>query len=143
VDHPVDRFVDEVRREQQQRDAVRLGGQDLDPLEAVGVSAGRRAGREPDRDQREHDGDRVGEHVCRVSDQGQRSGRDTDEDFGDHEADDQRQRAAQQLAVCCRTRTMPVARAHDPDLSGWMASVCSVCATARSTSIRTCASSRR
>ena len=34
--------------------------------------------------------------------------------------------------------------AHEvPFRSGWMASVCSVCATARSTSIRTCPSSSR
>ena len=87
------------RREDEQGDAVGLGGEDLDPFEAEGHPALGRAAGEPDRDQREADRRRVGEHVGGVGEQRQRVGDDPGHHLGGHEAEDQRQRDPQLAAV--------------------------------------------
>jgi hypothetical protein len=69
---PADGRVTEPDREQHQRDAVGLRGHDLGALEPVGVSARRRPGGQPCREQHERDGGRVGQHVRGIGDQRER-----------------------------------------------------------------------
>jgi Ser/Thr protein kinase RdoA (MazF antagonist) len=83
--------VAKPRRQQHQRDAIGLRGQDLGALEAVGVAAGRRPGGQPAGDQHERDRRRVGQHVRRVGDQRERVRGQPRDDLAGHEGEDQRQ----------------------------------------------------
>jgi hypothetical protein len=89
LDEPADALVDDQGAEQEQGDAIDLGGQDLRPLHPVGEAAGRRALGEAERRQGQSERDRVGEHVPGVGEQGQGGGDDAGHDLGDHEGDDQ------------------------------------------------------
>ena len=74
VDQAADALEQDQQGEHEQRDAVGLGREDLDALEAVGHHALRRPRGEPDRHQRERDRGRVGEHVAGVREQRERAG---------------------------------------------------------------------
>ena len=87
------------QREDEQRDAVGLCGEDLDALEAVGHDALRGPGGQPDRDQREADRSRVREHVAGVREQRQGAGGKPGDDLEHHEAEDQRKRDGELAAV--------------------------------------------
>ena len=68
-DKPAHGLVGEPRGEQDQRDAVRLGGEDLQAAQPVGVPAAGRPSRHPGRDEGEPDRRRVGEHVRGIGQQ--------------------------------------------------------------------------
>ena len=117
-----DRGVAEPGREQHQRDAVGLRGQDLGPLEAVGVPAGRRPGGQPRGDQHERDRRGVGQHVRRVGDQRERVRGHPRDDLPGHEGEDQRQGSGQPPGVRPfdpgrRAMRMPVIRRHHLTIS--------------------------
>lgn len=65
-DEAVDRLVDDDQGEHEQRDAIDLGGEDLDALEAVGHRALRRPLGQAHCDEREPDRGGIREHVRRV-----------------------------------------------------------------------------
>jgi Ser/Thr protein kinase RdoA (MazF antagonist) len=94
-----DRGVAEPGREQHQRDAVGLRGQDLGALEAVGVPAGRRTGGQPRGDQHERDRRRVGQHVRGVGDQCKGVRGHPRDNLAGHEHEDQRQGSRQPPGV--------------------------------------------
>ena len=109
VDQPAHALDRDDRRQHQQGDPVRLGGEDLDPFEAEGHAALGRAAGEPDRDQREADRGGVGEHVGGVGEQRQRVGDDPGHHLGRHEAEDQREGDRQLAAVGVRRGAVAVA----------------------------------
>ncbi len=102
VDQPADALEDDQRPEQQQRDPVDLGGEDLGPSHPVGEAAGRRPLGQPQRGQRQPDRNGVREHVARVGDQRQGGAHDPRHELGHHEADDQRERAGEAPRVGVR-----------------------------------------
>jgi Ser/Thr protein kinase RdoA (MazF antagonist) len=117
-----DRGVAQPGREQHQRDAVGLRGQDLGPLEAVGVPAGRRPGGEPRCDQHEPYRRRVGQHVGRVGDQRERVRGQPRDDLAGHEGEDQCQGSGQPPGVRPfgprgRAMRMPVTSRHHLTIS--------------------------
>ena len=96
---PSQRVDHDHHRQDQQRHAVGLGGEDLGAAQPVGHrSAGGPRG-QPRRDQRHPERRGVGEHVRRVGEQGQRRGQHAGGDLGQHEDDDQRQRRLQRAAL--------------------------------------------
>ena len=66
VDQPDHRVVGHQRRDDQERDGVAGGGEDLGPLHAVGVRTGLGACRQPDGDERAGNGTDVHQHVAGV-----------------------------------------------------------------------------
>src|SRR5215208_718936 len=84
------RLVDEPGREQEQRDAVGLGGEDFGALEAVGQRPAGGPSREANGDEGQGYGAGVGEHVPGVGDQSQGGGYDADNHLYQHEPDEQR-----------------------------------------------------
>ncbi len=86
------RFEENPADDDQQAQAVDERGQDLETLVAEGAPRVRRAFADVERDRRERQGHRVGEHVARVCQQGERSGEDTADDLDDHEGPGERQR---------------------------------------------------
>jgi hypothetical protein len=99
VDEPADRFIAQPGGEQQQGQAVGLGGEDLDPLEPVGVTATGRACCQAYRDYREKDRAGVGEHVRGVGQQRQRLCHHANDHLTGHEDHDQHERDDQRPAV--------------------------------------------
>ena len=95
VDQPADALVDDQQPEHEQRRAVELGGEDLGALEAVGHRALGRPRRQPQRDQRQRERGRVGEHVRGVGEQRQRLGEDAGHDLDGHQAEQQAERDPQ------------------------------------------------
>jgi hypothetical protein len=91
VDQPSHRLDPDHRGQHQQRDAVHLGREDLDPFQAEGHRAAGGAAAEPDGEEREADRGRVGEHVGGVGEQRQRVGDDAGDHLGRHQPEDQRQ----------------------------------------------------
>ena len=99
IDQAADRLVGDERREDQQRHAVGLGGEDLNAPEAEGHRALGRAGGQPQREQREADRGGVGEHVRRVGEQRERVRDHAGRHLDGHEGDDQAERDRQPAAV--------------------------------------------
>jgi purine-cytosine permease-like protein len=110
---PPDRPVSEPGREQDQGDPVGLCRHDLGAPQAVGVAAGRRPGRQPDGDQDQRDGRRVGQHVRGVGDQGEGVRGQAGRDLPGHERHDERERGRQPPGV----RPVPVITRHHLTIS--------------------------
>ena len=99
VHEPRYRLDHEDDREHREDRAVDRGAERLDPPEAVGHRAARRARGEAQRHEAEHDRARVGEHVPGIREQGDGAGDQADDDLRHHQAADQRQRDEQRPAV--------------------------------------------
>jgi hypothetical protein len=95
IDQAPNRRVDDHDADDEERDPVHVGGEDLEPAEAERPAASRRPEREGRSDQREPEGRGVGEHVPRVRKQRERAGDDAECDLPCHQPDDQRQRERQ------------------------------------------------
>ena len=95
-------LVDDQHGEHEQRDAVRLRGENLGALEAEGEVAAGRPRDEPDHHERQHERAGVGEHVRGVREQRERVREDSGDDLDGHEADDQAERDPQPPGVCVR-----------------------------------------
>jgi hypothetical protein len=90
VDQPPDRRVDDHDPNDEQRDPVDVGGQDLQAAEAeCPAPSGGPAG-ERGRPQRKRERSGIGEHVPRVGEQRERPGEDPEDDLARHQAEDQR-----------------------------------------------------
>ncbi len=98
-DEAQDGVVDDDQRQDEERDAVGLGAQDLRPAQPEG----QRAARGPGGQARRHEGDGqsggIGEHVRRVGEQSQGGGERPGHDLRDHEAADQDERPGQGPAI--------------------------------------------
>ena len=79
---PADRLDEHVAGDAQQQQAVRDGGEDLDPLPAEGAPSACGSLGEGDRAEGQRDAGRVGGHVARVGQQGQRAGHHGADDLG-------------------------------------------------------------
>ena len=116
-DQPADRLVGQPDRQQHQRDAVGLGGEDLQAAQPVGVPAAGRPPGDPGRDDRQADGGGIGDHVRRVGQQRERVRRHPGHDLARHERHDERRGRRQPPgvgvrggAVCVTVLLVPVFR---------------------------------
>jgi Ser/Thr protein kinase RdoA (MazF antagonist) len=116
---PADRRIEQPGGEQDQGDAVGLGGHDLGAFEPVGVPAGRRAGGQPCGHQHQRDRRGVGQHVRGVGDQCERMRGQARHDLPSHERQDQREGSGQPPRVRAARRAvlMPVSSCHDLTIS--------------------------
>jgi hypothetical protein len=98
VPEALDRLPDDPAADEHERQPVDEGGEDLCPLEAEASAWGGRARGERQRDEREADRERVGQHVPRIRQHGKASREEAGDDLYDGEADRQcehdRERAA-------------------------------------------------
>ena len=99
LDEPADGRVDDPHADEQEGDAVRLGGEDLEPREAEGEAAARRPAGHRRRDERERDRADVREQVPRVGEERERAGDDSGRDLARHEAADEDGRGRERPAV--------------------------------------------
>jgi hypothetical protein len=102
MNQPHDGLIRDEGGEDQQRDAVRLGREDLRTLEAECHRASRGTGGKAQRDQRKSERAGVGEHVSGVGQQRERVRDHAGCDLDAHERDDQREREGQPAAVGLR-----------------------------------------
>ena len=98
-DEPAHGAVDDPDADEEQRDPVRLRGEDLGASEPERPRAARGARREPRGDERSRERRGVGEHVPRVGEQRERARDDAGGDLARHQADDQDERDREQPAV--------------------------------------------
>ena len=82
-DEPAHTAVDDQAGEHEQGQAVRLRAQRLHPPEAEGEVAARRPCRQAERDERQDERARVGQHVSGVGEERQRVREDPDDDDRD------------------------------------------------------------
>ena len=82
----VERLDDDPRADGEDGDAVGVGDERLDPVEAVGQARGRLPVGEVEGVPGEAERDRIRQHVAGVGQQRQRSGVEAASGFGDHEA---------------------------------------------------------
>ena len=93
------RGVDDPEADEDERDAVRERGQNLDAPKAERPAPARRAPRDRGGDKRERKRGRVREHVPGVGEQRERARDDPDRDLGDEQADDEREGSRQHPPV--------------------------------------------
>ncbi len=163
MDQAADGLEGDQRADDQQGDAVGLSRQNLGALDPERPRPGRGPPGEADRNQARAQRARVGQHVTGIGQQRQRMTDEGHDDLEHQEAGDQAQRDRDIPAAGTgghatamrarppgmimrarpRLRVLRAAVRHPSSRSGCSASVCWVWVSARSRSIRTCASSRR
>ena len=99
IDEPPRCAVDDPDADEQQRDAVRLRGEDLRAPEAERPRPARRSRREARRDERAAERGRIREHVPCIGEQGERAGEKPGDDLAHHQREDQGERDAKQSPV--------------------------------------------
>ena len=91
--------VDDPDRRERKRHPVHLRRQHLQPLEAEGPAAGRRAHREPGRDEREAERAGVRQHVPRVGEKCERPRDEPGSELAAEKDDDQGERSRERAPI--------------------------------------------
>jgi hypothetical protein len=98
-DEPPNGRVDDQQRDEEEREAVALCGEDLRASEAERPRAPRGTRCQRRSDERGHERGRIGQHVAGVGEEGERVRDEAGGDLPAHEREDQRERGREALAV--------------------------------------------
>ena len=114
IDEPVRGRPHDPQRDQAERDAVGLGGEDLEARVAERPAAGRRTCRHRRGDEREPERRSVGEQMSRVGEESERMAEHPGDDLRSHEHDHEQERDGQRpairhepvIVIVCRTERL-------------------------------------
>ena len=111
-DEPAHGPVHDPHPDEQQRDPVRLRGENLGAAEPERPLSPCRTGRKPRRDEGNGECGGVGEQMARVGEERERAGHDSRGDLGSHQSDDQRERSREQAAIMDARVIVAAVRVH-------------------------------